>query len=298
VFDLERRIRHLERDDLSRALRKIAEDAGMARQMIEDLHEGRYGGGGGGVSCTFTLNVLGCGGAYLSGATVALKDPGGATVDTGTTDASGNYSHTVNPAAPGDVYTLTPGKSRFATGSPVSVTAAAGTVSGGSVTLSPASGYACYYDGATSAGGTGPNYCADPLPTTLYLRNSLWGPNPVTLTYDATNLWWQGCHVISTGRQVYDQFAGCQHSPSPYPAFYRLLASGGLKFFVFTNGCVVRQLDSGHDCTNDPGPLSAAWSDPATFAEACPPSTSLVGVTAAGTLAFGASAATLTVTET
>jgi len=125
--------------------------------------------------------VTGCCSLPLAGAAITLSDG-----QTGTTDSTGACSFWFGT---GGTITYAIAKSRWATatGSFTIASCSAAPTTNLPVTMAPATGYVC----GGAIGNTGALAgCAEPLPTTLFLTDSLYGG--CTLAWDAGTASWKG----------------------------------------------------------------------------------------------------------
>ncbi|MHB1559310.1 MAG: carboxypeptidase regulatory-like domain-containing protein [Isosphaeraceae bacterium] len=163
---------------------------------------------------TIAFTVYGCCvSGVLAGATVTLSDG-----QSGVTDSTGQVSFW--EGLPG-TYTYSVTASRFATytGS-VTIVACSTTTANISVTMTPASGYAC--------GPLDPNNDPrpEPISTTLYLTDSVYGA--CTLTFDTVNNCWFG---TITGANY---AAGCSCPASTFNIGYTLYPCGDAKVLAIS----------------------------------------------------------------
>lgn len=213
-----------------------------------------------------TLNVVGCVGAPLQGATVTLFDnstSGAVFSQTQLTDANGDATFTEVPTYPIDGagncngYKATVSKARFQdTTAGVVVGCADGVhvAFGGnaSARMTAAAGYVC-----TSC-------CNEPIPVTLFATDS-WGT--VTLTYNSANAAWVGCHAgpaetLNCGTQLGDcqaDLAGNLVTVEDTPSTgYRLKCPGGVfQLFQDFSACVYVDPESVRHVQPMPGGCSA-----------------------------------------
>lgn len=90
--------------------------------------------------CQCTLNVLNCAGGYLVGATVTIKDSGGTTLDSGTTDSIGHF---VTTEGCGDNRTVTIAATGYTTTDFTGTTLSCGTVTDIDMSTHVESGRVC-----------------------------------------------------------------------------------------------------------------------------------------------------------
>lgn len=185
---------------------------------------------------SIVLTVYGCcPGGVLPGATVSLSDG-----QSGVTNTSGVVSFWEGAAG---TYTYTVSKSRFATytGS-VTLSGCQTSSTAVTVTMTPASGYAC--------GPLDPNNDPrpDPIPTTLHLTDSVYGA--CTLTYDPANSCWFG--TIAGANYA----AGCACPASTFNIGYTLYpCTGPGVLAISVSTCTYGQcLDGGWYPGNDECP--------------------------------------------
>jgi hypothetical protein len=135
-------------------------------------------------SILFQIN--GCCALVLPGATVTI---GG---NNYTSDSAGQVKVGITDAG---TYPWSVSKTRFVTQTG-SVTIGACAAGGATVTvnMAPTTGYECGPGG--SSGGTIPLSLADPVPTTLFLTDSVWGS--ATLTYSSITHNWSGSITITS----------------------------------------------------------------------------------------------------
>jgi hypothetical protein len=161
-----------------------------------------------GVNQVYT--VRGCNNMPLAGALVQVKD--GSTVKaSGTTDASGNVTLKTKPV----LHTVVISKARFDTLTTFFVTGSGFAF----FTLTPSSSYVCTF------------YCADPLPLSLLLTDTKYGP--VTLTWQPGTSKWFGNKAVAFPAQC-----GCvaqAHGVMAYSFFPNSVVQNSTVYAAYLN---------------------------------------------------------------
>jgi len=254
--------------------------------------------------------------AYLPGAAISLLPPSGYEFDC-TTNSTGQCNFFVAEAG---TYSYMISKSRFQTiTGTVTITNCLNTTTTINYTMDPASGYVC---GEDSCSGGVEAIIPDPIPTTLNLTDSVYGPT--TLTWDPVNLWWLGT-IVTTSMALCNCPAGltftltytlyrCHGTPSGRPLGITWLSGseecGG--FFTGTDlcptdstvtlpsGCKIIQNSSGDiifTCGGVSFPMTVSTTIPYDFSGTIPAPAACVANATNQLQTVYPSGATITITE-
>ncbi len=175
-------------------------------------------------SIIFHVKSCGSGGPPIPGVTITVKDSGGATVDTGTTDASGNYTTAALTCA---AYTWTATLTGWVSDSGSKTI----TTNGVNVTVN----------------STGMR------PSTITLTDA---NTTISLTWNAGGFW-EGCYTLSQSDMTFTAGANCTLNTctpgtSSSPVYYQLFCTSGTAYSLQQNACRI-----GECCPPGPAPCTA-----------------------------------------